>query len=61
MHKLGHKLKFNGKIYTAMAYYKSKTKAKAEARLARKIGANARVIKAGKEYYLYINSPYLKK
>jgi len=54
MHKLGNKKKFDGKIYTAMAYFRSKTKAKSEASLVRKIGHNARVVKQEKEYYLYI-------
>jgi len=54
MHKLGHKLKFDGKIYTAMAYYDRKKAAQLEARLVRQLGHNARVIKQDKEYYLYI-------
>jgi len=55
MHKLGHKKKFGGKYYTAMAHFNNKAKANSEARFARKLGHNARVIKQDKEYYLYIN------
>jgi len=54
MHKLGNKKKFNGKYYEAFAWYKTKPKADAEARLVRKLGHNARVFKHGKEWYLYL-------
>jgi len=54
MHKIGHKKKFNGKYYEAFAYYRTKAKADAEASLVRKLGHNARVVKHGKEYYLYL-------
>ena len=54
MHKLGHKRKFNGKYYTAMAYSTRKDKAQMDARLLRKAGELVRVIKSGNEYYLYV-------
>ena len=57
-HLLGNKRKFNGKYYTAMAVFKSKSKANSEAKLIRKIGVNARVVPGvyhgKKEYYLYL-------
>ena len=54
MHKLGHKKKFNGKYYTAMAYKTRKNEAKSDARLLRKAGEKVRVIKEDNEYYLYV-------
>jgi len=54
MHKLGHKKKFNGKYYTAMAYKTRKDEAQRDAKLLRKAGQLVRVVKEGKEYYLYV-------
>ena len=54
MHKLGHKKKFNGKYYTAMAYKTRKNDANRDARLLRKAGQLVRVVKEGNEYYLYV-------
>jgi len=54
MHKLGHKKKFGKKYYEAFAYYKTKPKAESEARLIRKLGHNARVVKHEKEWYIYL-------
>ena len=58
-HLLGTRRKFNGKYYDAMAVSKKKSKMDKEAKLIRKLGVNARVIKTkdpkkGTEYYLYL-------
>jgi len=58
-HLLGTKRKFNGKYYNAMAVSKKKSKMEHEAKMMRKLGIKARVIKTkdpkkGTEYYLYL-------